>query len=83
MWTFRRRALRLFSEYFKTLETCVLRNVGNSELVDMEPHRVVGVVIRHCLVSSVCELIRGLEEFSAERRTVLGETFRTFLSLLP
>lgn len=69
--------------YFKTLETYVPQNVGTYVPVDMEPHHVAGNVMRHCLVSSVSELTRGLEKFSAERRTVLGETLRAFLSLLP
>lgn len=49
----------------------------------MEPHHVAGKVMRHGLISSVYELICGLEEFSAERRTVRGETVRALLSLLP
>ena len=47
----------------------------------MDPHHVGGIVMRHRLISSVCELFRGLEEFSAERRNILAEKFLAFLTL--
>jgi hypothetical protein len=64
----------------KTLETFVLRNVGTSVPVEMELRHVAGIVIKHRHIYFVCELFRGLEEFPAERRTLLGETFHAFLS---
>lgn len=48
--------------------------------VNTEPNNVAGIVMRHCLISSVCGLFRRREEFSVERRTILGETFCAFLS---